>query len=502
MWPKSSHLAIIPLAFVVGCTQPSTESKALVKADARAKVDSDISLYIPDHLVKSGLAPASDPSNKGGWMLNTDISDEFDGDTIDHDKWLVQGHEGNYYIWKGRAPSQFVPHNVILEDGKLKLRTRWEPEYEFANEAYADGNNNDTYGVHEGKPLPVTTGAVVSKKRFMNGYMEVRSKAGFAAMTAAFWAIGYQQELDVYEQMGNPKTKGSIKGNKHKTTIHDWSPPAIRPTRVFGYSQELPFNVSDRFAVFGAEWGQDYLKIFIDGEEVYHVEQKNIGTDWVLNNPLEIWLDSEIFKWLGVPHKEELPVDYEVDYVRVWQKPSSNILDQQRQFFGFEGPFLYQDNQRPFKLLPEDSDNNDYQQFWRMNEEGVKKLKIVENRWHSGVNSLKYITHGDKTDLRATSPKGSIDLPAGEYELSFKIYLNHGHQPEIMSLDLKSPNVALAFELKSLEREKWVTVKKRFTKTAASNSDDHMEIAIDAASIPSGSTDFYLDDIAIEAVGL
>ncbi len=462
--------------------------------------NSPFAMHLPDHLVSSDLTPASDPLNTGGWRLNTNISDEFNGGEIDHSKWLVQGHEGNYYIWKGRAPSQFAPHNVIVEDGFLKIRTQWEPDFPFAQEAYADGQNNDTYGVFEGAPLPVTTAAVVSKQRFLNGYMEVRSKAGYAAMTAAFWAIGYQQELDVYEQMGNPTIKGGLSGNKFKMTVHDWSPPSIRPTRVFGYSQELPYNVSDEYGVFGAEWGQDYLKIFIDGKEVHHVEQKNIGTDFVLNNPMEIWLDSEIFKWLGIPHEAELPVDYEIDYVRVWQKPSENILDQDRQFYGFEGPYLFQTAQRPFDLLPEDNDNNDYQQFWGISEASSKAFKIVENRWYTGVNSLKYVTQGDPIDVAAVSPKGSMKLEAGEYEISFKIFLNHGLQPNEMSLDLQSPHVDLPFDLTKVEREKWVTVKKRFSKSEASNVDDHMIISILGKDIPKGARDFYLDDIEIKAV--
>jgi hypothetical protein len=51
---------------------------------------------------------------------------------------------------------------------------------------------------------------------------------------------------------------------------------------------------------------------------------------------LESWFDSEVFVWLGLPDKEELPVDYEVEYLRVWQKPQPNLLD--RAFYGFEGP--------------------------------------------------------------------------------------------------------------------------------------------------------------------
>lgn len=84
--------------------------------------------------------------------------------------------------------------------------------------------------------------------------------------------------------------------------------------------------------------GIDYLKLYRDGVLIDHITQDELGTDWVLNNPMEIWLDSEIFKWLGMPDAEELPVDFEIEYMRVWQKPTDNLLD--RAFYGFEGPIL------------------------------------------------------------------------------------------------------------------------------------------------------------------
>ena len=41
------------------------------------------------------LYPASDPENSGNWVLKEDMSDEFEGDIVDSDKWLVQGTDGN-----------------------------------------------------------------------------------------------------------------------------------------------------------------------------------------------------------------------------------------------------------------------------------------------------------------------------------------------------------------------------------------------------------------------
>ncbi|TGV00788.1 family 16 glycosylhydrolase [Flavivirga rizhaonensis] len=449
--------------------------------------------------------PFSDPENTGGWVLNKEISDEFEGTSIDTTKWFVEGQNGDYYIWKGRAPSQFVPHNVIVEEGKLKLRTQWEPDYEFAKESYADGAHNDTYGVHEGKPMPVTTAGIVGKKRFLNGYMEVKSKAGHAAITAAFWAIGYEQELDVYEQLAAPKIDGSIKANTNRTAVHDWSPPAVRPTKVFGYDETLPYTTSDDFHIYGVEWGEDYLKIYRNGKFVHGFTQDELGTDWVLNNPMEVWLDSEIFKWLGVPHKEELPVDFEVEYMRVWQKSSDNLLVKDRAFYGFEGPILFEENPRPLDMVPEDSKPNDYQKFWIFDEGSSNYLKIHEGHYASGVESLKFSGYGKNEHLEvdkvvAKAPEGSLDLPVGDYTLSAKVWLDQGRITDTIHVTLMNPKTELVFNgLKKLPRKQWVSVNTDFSRQEVSGDNDGMVIEIRKEDLPeTKAAKLFIDDISIK----
>ncbi|MBJ2173588.1 family 16 glycosylhydrolase [Aureibaculum sp. A20] len=453
--------------------------------------------------------PFSDQENTGGWVLNEEVSDEFEGAEIDTVKWFVEGLNGNYYIWKGRAPSQFVPHNVIVEDGKLKLRTAWEPNYKFAQEAYADGNMGaSTYGVYEGKPLPITTAGVLTKKRFLNGYMEVRSKVGNAAITGAFWAIGYEQELDVYELMGNPKNKkGNIREDSYLATGHDWSPPAQRPTNVFQHTENLPYRTADDFHVYGAEWGIDFLKLFIDGKQVHHFTQDDVGTDWVLNNPMEVWLDSEIFKWLGLPHKEELPVDFEIDYMRVWQKPSDNLLAKDRAFYGFEGPILFEENPRPLTMVPEDSTPNEYQKFWLIKEDSIKYLAIVHGDYHTGVNSLRFSGYGKNEHLEvdkveAKSPDGALRIPAGDFILSMKLWLDQGRVANKIHVTLGNPKIEVVFDgLKELPRRQWVTVEQKISRAKASEFDDSLTLEIRKSDLPkTKAAKLFMDDIAIKKV--
>jgi hypothetical protein len=36
---------------------------------------------------------------------------------------------------------------------------------------------------------------------------------------------------------------------------------------------------------------------------------------------LHVWADNEAFLWEGLPLASELPVSFDIDYIRVWQKP-------------------------------------------------------------------------------------------------------------------------------------------------------------------------------------
>ena len=120
------------------------------------------------------LLPASDPDDTGGWVLNDEVSDEFEGDELDTAKWWVEGTGGTYKHWKGRAPSQFSPHNVRVEGGKLLITTKWEPDFEFSDEVKAE---------YKSPYENYTTAAVFGNRTFLYGYLEIRCKAADAAIT-------------------------------------------------------------------------------------------------------------------------------------------------------------------------------------------------------------------------------------------------------------------------------------------------------------------------------
>ena len=289
----------------------------------------------------------------------------------------------------------------------LKLRSQWEPDFDF----HPAPHNGFTYGEYEGEPTPVTAAAVISRDRFMHGYMEVRTRAADAAVTSAFWAIGHQAEIDVYEQLGRPKRQGNIRDNYYMFSIYDWRPPVVRPNKVWTHTHELPFRVADEFHVYGCEWDDEVLRFYLDGELVREVTREEVGERWTLTNPMELWFDKEIFEWLGVPHEEELPADYEIDYVRVWQKQQPSLID--RSFFGFEGPMIFPEF-RPTLGEPRQQGWTDtFAREWFMDNQAQNYLSISEQRRVTGRKSLKFESDGrlGPDAVSAFSPWGSGRSP-------------------------------------------------------------------------------------------
>ncbi len=69
--------------------------------------------------------PLSDQANAGQWMLNRKLSDDFNGTTLDLERWHVNnGAFGNE--WLERKPALYTPNNVIVENGNLNIIFRKE----------------------------------------------------------------------------------------------------------------------------------------------------------------------------------------------------------------------------------------------------------------------------------------------------------------------------------------------------------------------------------------
>ncbi len=130
------------------------------------------------------------------WELIKELSDEFEGATVDIDKW----YNANPQRWMGRAPGLFVAEAVTVMDGKMGIT---------ADEFHEPVMRNGKTFTHQG-------GHVYSKQKVKPGsFIECRMKANKTFMSSTFWlnnfpdeSMGCQSrttELDVQECIGYPE---------------------------------------------------------------------------------------------------------------------------------------------------------------------------------------------------------------------------------------------------------------------------------------------------------
>ena len=277
--------------------------------------------------------PHTDLSNQGGWALNTELSDEFDADTVNTDRWFVLGVDGNYTDpsgkthWKGRAPSQYSGNNVEVANGQLILSAKWDTAFSFvwgSLNGYAYGKDQN------GRDVPITAAGIISNPSFHYGYMEIRCKAADGPISSSYWTTGPDGEMDVFEHYGENPSKPS--GYKYHSSFHDWrAGSATYGKRIWTNEHYLPTRVANDFHTYAFEWNEDYLKIYYDTMLVRCVTKDEMGDAWVAYNPQRVWLDMETFNWEVAPeniYASDFPGDgrkFVIDYVRVWQQDSSNL---------------------------------------------------------------------------------------------------------------------------------------------------------------------------------
>jgi len=240
--------------------------------------------------------PLSDQANKGQWKPLKDYSDEFEGNTLDTEKWYPNNPK-----WKGRQPTYFHGSNVSLENGELVMRIN-----QHGNEQLPAGYTH-------------TAGFIKSKKKILYGYFEARLKPMNAPWVSGFWMTNVSKdwwtEIDICENCPG------VEHNRHdlNSNIHVFRAPKDKGNVKEHFSRNakyyIPFELQKDYHTWGLEWDKDYIRFYIDG--VLFREAEN--THW--HQPLEINFNNESNKWFGaLPDDERLNEVYKVEYFRVWQK--------------------------------------------------------------------------------------------------------------------------------------------------------------------------------------
>ena len=305
--------------------------------------------------------PLSDQANKAGWVKYAQMSDEFDGDELDAEKWWPKNPR-----WLGRKPAWFDPANVNVADDKLHLSMK----------------KNEPPGMPKDKGYHTYTSAAVQSKGLVKyGYFEVRCKPMASAGSSSFWFYhntpDLWTEIDVFEIGGAaPKFE-----KKYNMNVHVFKTPA--ETRHWSKHGVwlAPTNLADAYHTYALEWDADRIKWYFDGVLVRWVE----NTHW--HQPLTLNFDSETMPdWFGLPKDADLPSTYSIEYVRAW-KTRSQILTSGPlilEIFGAKGKNAATANQTAtYKRI-----------FTRMDRDGDKKISqadYVENSPYMTKEARKHI---------------------------------------------------------------------------------------------------------------
>lgn len=245
--------------------------------------------------------PLSDQANTGKWVLNSKLSDDFNGSTLDRQRWHVNNAIGNESL--GRKPALFTPNNASVNNGNLNIVFRKETlPQKYVQLGFKD----------------YTSAMVRTIEKGFYGYYEARAKPMNSAGSSAFWLAwtGMEDnatEIDIFEIGG--KTKNAALDRSYNMNAHVWATPQSKEHLADGSTWVSPWRLADDFHVYGFDWQPDTLRWYVDGVLVR--ESKNTHFYF----PMEVIFDSEaMWKWFGVVDDADLPSTFEVDYFRLWQR--------------------------------------------------------------------------------------------------------------------------------------------------------------------------------------
>jgi hypothetical protein len=295
-------------------------------------------------------------SPKPGYRLVENLSDEFHGAELNHDKWF-----DHMTYWKGRG-SEFLPANISVGDGCLRLKASVKDEAalkelysaidtaltgatrEIDVQSWSPVDYGDAWDpaklaeptlnaqLMELGMKAIGASAVMSKTRqAKQGYYEARIKTSRIAMSSSFWLQGGGSEFDITESYGHSTVDRQTKWYQDipsKIVTSIWSCDAPAGTPAFKPMEYLaPTPLSEEFFVLGFLWGEKEVEVYYNDELVLVADLRSIPEieHSVFASLKYLIFDKEVLlgPWLGWPTLAQLndpeKNTFQVDWVRVWK---------------------------------------------------------------------------------------------------------------------------------------------------------------------------------------
>lgn len=262
-------------------------------------------------LANSLFGQPVDKAYKPGWKLV--FFDEFDSNRLNIKKWK-QSPGWTKCIRDNLAYSP-EDNNVSFKNGNLVITAKKEN----VDRKCDNWDSTGRYIPYQRK-FDYTTGLIYTVKDFKYGYFECRFKVpegkGF---NSAFWLIGTNSELDIFEILGSNARKAYM-------TLH-WKDKDARTGMHMAVSNYSLRNssYSNEYHVMATEWTDRGIRFFSDSKSI-PLKTKNRKA-MLRHMPacnMNVLLSLGVGIIDGSPdEKTNFPAEFLVDYVRVYSHDTS-----------------------------------------------------------------------------------------------------------------------------------------------------------------------------------
>lgn len=236
-------------------------------------------------------------------------NDEFDGEHLDDDKWVLEtgAHGWGNNEWQDYTARQ----NTEVSGGTLKIIARRS----------GAGQNVGDY----------TSARLNSIQSFTYGRMEVRAKVPELrgnGLWPAIWMLGRNidevgwpacGEIDIMEYVSHDP-------NTFHYSVHTTAFNHIEGSQVTSGGISLA-TIEERFHVYGVIWTEDFLKFYLDDTTnvmlTFEKPANATRAEWPFDGPQYFLLNMAVGgNWGGAQGVDDeiFPATFEIDYVRVYER--------------------------------------------------------------------------------------------------------------------------------------------------------------------------------------
>jgi beta-glucanase (GH16 family) len=239
--------------------------------------------------------------------MNLIWSDEFDGTSVDANKWTFEIGDGCPNCgWGNNELQYYKAENAKLSEGNLII------------EAKAETAGSKSY----------TSSRMITKGKLDFKYGRVDVRAALPAgqgLWPAIWMLGSNintvgwpkcGEIDIMEMIGGSGREKTVHG-----TVHWWESDAV-PHAEYGGSYDLVSGTfKDKFHVFTITWDASYIRWYMDDVQFHEILITPSGLTEFKENFFLVLNVAVGGNWPGSPDTStKFPQWMIVDYVRVFQK--------------------------------------------------------------------------------------------------------------------------------------------------------------------------------------